>query len=377
MFPWNFNEYNKKGKSKLIRTIIIASGGTGGHISPGIALAEILIEKQKEINFENLMIHSLDRNIDNPDLKEAPCKVLWHTTPQFNKNPILFLFKFLYNLLKTLIKFHKLKVDIVIAMGGYSSLPSIFYAVIFRKRIFLCEQNRIMGKVNKWILPFAEKIAFSLPPVNLPIRKNLQTKIIGNPTRKKIIPEIKTITSKLQIVSMKEKLNVLVMGGSQGARQINNMIISLMNHAEISKNFSFRLLTGVSLYDEARAKTKKNAEIISYSEDMKSHYEWANLVIARSGAGVISECSIFALPMILIPYPYSADNHQEENANYFEEHSAAWKISQKDEDISKLLKILNEIISDRNLLALKSESSLTISKPNAAIETVRFFFHDK
>jgi UDP-N-acetylglucosamine--N-acetylmuramyl-(pentapeptide) pyrophosphoryl-undecaprenol N-acetylglucosamine transferase len=367
VFPWNFNEYNEKGKSKLNRTIIIASGGTGGHISPGIALAEILIDKQKEINFENLLIHSLDRNIDNPDLKEAPCKVIWHTTPQFNKNPILFPFKFLYNIIKTLIQFRTLKVDIVIAMGGYSSLPSIFYAVIFRKRIFLCEQNRIMGKVNKWILPFAEKIAFSLPPINLPMRKNLQTKIIGNPTRKKIIPEIKTISSKLQIVSLKEKLNVLVMGGSQGARQINNMIISLMNHSEISKNFNFRLLTGVSLYDEAMAKTKKNAEIISYSEDMKSHYEWANLVIARSGAGV----------MILIPYPYSADNHQEENANYFEEHSAAWKISQKDEDISKLLKILNEIIADRNLLALKSESSLTISKPNAAIETVRFFFHDK
>ncbi len=358
----------------MSNSIVIAAGGTGGHISPGIALAEILVNKKEEFKLNEIYIHSLKRNKDNPDLVESPCKVIWHNTPQFSKNPFLFPFKFLFALVKTIFEFRKLKIEVVIAMGGYSSLPSIVYAILFKKKIYLCEQNRVIGKVNKKILKFADKIAYSFPIVDSKIGKKLISKVLGNPTRKKILPDIKAVAYKLQTKSPKEKLNILVMGGSQGARQINNMVIQLMNQSNITKNFNFRILTGENLFDEAKSKTEKGAELISYSNEMKTHYEWADLVIARSGAGVISECAIFALPMILIPYPYSTDNHQIENANYFEEHLAAWVLNQKDEDITKLISILNKIIEDRNLLSHKAEKSLTCSRPSAALDTVKFFF---
>jgi UDP-N-acetylglucosamine--N-acetylmuramyl-(pentapeptide) pyrophosphoryl-undecaprenol N-acetylglucosamine transferase len=358
----------------VIRSIIIAAGGTGGHISPGIALAESLMDLKSEIGFENLSIHSLVRNKDNPDLRDAPCPVIWHNTPQLSKNIITVPVLFLFNFIKTVFQFRKLKVDCVIAMGGYSSLPALLYAVLFRKKIFLCEQNRVVGKVTRIFQRFANKIAFSFPPVNIEDYSSISYKIPGNPLRKKIIPDPKLNTGKMQVVNKKEKLNVLVMGGSQGARQINNMVISSMNNPEVVKNFNFRLLTGTSLYDEAKAKSGKSADIISYSENMKTHYEWANLVIARSGAGVISECALYALPQILIPYPFAADNHQVANAKYFEENAGAWVLNQRDESNSKLMEILLSIAKNREQLVAINEKSLQCARVSAAVNTVRFFF---
>ncbi len=360
----------------MIRSIIIAAGGTGGHISPGIALAESLMELKSEIGFENLSIHSLVRNKDNPDLRDSPCPVIWHNTPQISKNIFTVPVLFAYNFLRTVYRFRKLKVDCVIAMGGYSSLPALLYAVIFRKKIFLCEQNRVVGKVTRIFKRYADKIAFSFPPVNIEEFNPDSFKIPGNPLRKKIIPDSKMSAGKMQVVNKKEKLNVLVMGGSQGARQINNMVISSMNNPEIAKNFSFRLLTGTSLYDEAKAKSAKSADIISYSENMKTHYEWANLVIARSGAGVISECALYALPQILIPYPYAADNHQVANAKYFEDNAGAWVLNQKDESNSKLMEILLSIAKNREQLVAITEKSLQCARVNAANNTVRYFFKE-
>ncbi|HNN81851.1 MAG TPA: UDP-N-acetylglucosamine--N-acetylmuramyl-(pentapeptide) pyrophosphoryl-undecaprenol N-acetylglucosamine transferase [Leptospiraceae bacterium] len=358
-----------------MRSIIIAAGGTGGHISPGIALAESLMDQKQELGFESLAIHSLIRNKDNPDLRDSPCPVIWHNTPQLS-NFLTFPFLFLINFVKTVFQFRKLNVDCVIAMGGYSSLPALLYAVLFKKKIFLCEQNRIVGKVTRVFHKYADKIAFSFPPVNENGFKNISYKILENPLRKKIIPDTKSTSNKSQVVNKKEKLNVLVMGGSQGARQINNIVINSMNNPEIAKNFSFRILTGTSLYDEAKAKTEKSADIISYSENMKTHYEWANLVIARSGAGVISECAVYGLPQILIPYPYAADNHQVANAEYFENQAGAWVLNQTDENNTKLVSILVNIAKNRESLLPITEKALSAGRVNASSDTIQFFFKE-
>jgi UDP-N-acetylglucosamine--N-acetylmuramyl-(pentapeptide) pyrophosphoryl-undecaprenol N-acetylglucosamine transferase len=107
---------------------------------------------------------------------------------------------------------------------------------------------------------------------------------------------------------------------------------------------------------------------------MKTHYEWANLVIARSGAGVISECALYALPQILIPYPFAADNHQVANAKYFEENAGAWVLNQRDESNSKLMEILLSIAKNREQLVAINEKSLQCARVSAAVNTVRFFF---
>lgn len=358
----------------MIRTIVIAAGGTGGHISPGIALAETLIEKKDSFQYEKLIIHSLLRNKDNPDLKESPCPVIWHNMPQPYKNFILFPFLLLYTLITTFIKFSRLKVDCVIAMGGYSCIPAILYAILFKKKIFLCEQNRAIGKVTRIFMRRANKVCFSFPPMNIPNNIKTEIKVCGNPLRKKIMPDQKSKANRAIPTNKKEKLNVLVMGGSQGARQINNMVINSMNNVEISKNFNFRLLTGTSLYEEAKAMSPKPVDIISYSQDMKTHYEWAHLVIARAGAGVISECAVYLLPMILIPYPYAADNHQYENALYFNMESDTKVLNQRDENNSDLIDYLLNIQKDREKIVTLSSKLSKLARENASLDTVNFFF---
>ncbi|MCB1141994.1 MAG: glycosyltransferase [Leptospiraceae bacterium] len=357
----------------MSRHVLIAAGGTGGHISPGIALVEYLSEHKEDLGISDITIHSLYRNRDNPDLIDSPVPVQWHNLPQLNWKSLYKLPIILFHILKSILSLKKLGITDVIAMGGYSCLPSLLYAVLFKKNIYLCEQNRIIGKVVRLFQSRATKIAFSFPPVNLDLSEVKDYRVLGNPLRSKIFPTEGVISKKIKDLAKAEKINVLVMGGSQGARQINNMVLSSMNHQDIVIHFNFRVLTGTNLYEETREKSKHSIDLISYSQDMKTHYEWANLVIARSGAGVISECVLHGLPTILIPYPYAMDNHQLENAKYCEEFCGALMINQTSEDDSALIQILLSTIENKQILKDLSEKSLNCSKPNATRDTIEYF----
>ncbi len=358
-----------------METVLIAAGGTGGHISPGVALAEILILKKDVFKIQNVFLHSLIRNQDNPDLLSPPCEVIWHNIPQFKK--LLFFiypFLFLFGFLKTIFVFQKRKVTAVIGMGGYSSLPAILYAILFRKKLFLCEQNCIPGKITRYFQKFAKRLALSFP-VKSDFLSTNESKVIGNPIRMRVIPEHLNIRQNENLHdSKKNTVNVLVLGGSQGARQLNNMILKTMENVEISQKFRFRLLTGNSLYEETVHRSKGSAEIISYSNDMKPNYEWANIVVARSGAGVLAECLVYGLPMILIPYPYAADNHQKENAEYIRNEGAGVIINSTTDDPSPLVKYLLQWKSNPDELKEIGHNSLRLSNVNAAYLTIAYFF---
>lgn len=357
----------------MSKNIVIAAGGTGGHISPGIGVAEALVKQKKELAIGKVYLHSLLRNRDNPDLKEAPCEVLWHNMPALNKKLFLHPFRFLTSIIRSILQFRKLSIDAVIIMGGYSSLPAVLYARFYKKQIFLCEQNCIMGRLNRYFSKYAIAIAFALPPENFP-NPQIKHKILGNPLRNRILPfEPQQRTYHKE---RREKLNILVMGGSQGARQINHMILNSMQNERMTENFVFRILTGNNLYEETIKKVQPTSSdnIIPYANDMKTHYLWADLIIARSGAGVISECMAFALPMILIPYPYAADNHQLANARYCQKNGAAIVLEQKDEDDMALLEILLDLGENRQKLQEMSQASQEICQIEAAEQTVCFFF---
>ncbi|MCW7509001.1 UDP-N-acetylglucosamine--N-acetylmuramyl-(pentapeptide) pyrophosphoryl-undecaprenol N-acetylglucosamine transferase [Leptospira levettii] len=356
-------------------SIMIAAGGTGGHISPGVALAEILSEKVNVFGFESVYIHSLVRNQNNPDLLNPPCEVIWHNIPQLGGiKTILYPILFIVPFIKTIIVFRNLKVKAVIGMGGYSSLPAILYAILFRKPLYLCEQNCVPGKITRVFAKFAKKIAFSFPIVE---EIKIPGKIIGNPIRKRVVPEHLNIRQNENLhEGKKNTINVLVLGGSQGARQLNQMILKAMENSEIASKYKFRLLTGTNLYDETKKKANDDAEIISYANDMKPNYEWANLVVARSGAGVVAECLVFGLPMILIPYPFAADNHQKANANYLEKEGAAVTIHSTSEDPTQLVKFLLSWKDHSEVLREMGHVSLALSNVNAAYQTVSYFFSE-
>lgn len=356
-------------------SVAIAAGGTGGHISPGVSLAEVLVEREEIFSISNVFIHSLTRNRDNPDLQSPPCEVKWHSIPQLKLATLIFYpFIFAFQFVNTILVFSKAGITTVIGMGGYSSLPAILYAILFRKKLFLCEQNCVPGKITRIFGRFADKIAFSFPTKMIPGDK-INFKIIGNPIRKNLIPLNLNIRQNENLHdSKKNTINILVLGGSQGARQLNNMILNTMENSEVSQKFRFRLLTGTSLYDETINKSKGTAEIFSYARDMKPNYEWANIVIARSGAGVIAECLVYGLPMVLIPYPYAADNHQKENAEYVEKEGAAVTLHSTTEDPTELIRYLLDWKTNPEPLKEMGHNSLRLSNVNASYQTLSYFF---
>ncbi len=354
------------------RNILIAAGGTGGHISPGVALAEELLENKEKYGVGDIYIHSLERNKDNPDLNESSVPVLWHNTPQINAKLFFYFFPFLFQIFKTFQILFSRDIHVVIAMGGYSCIPSLIYALLFHKEIFLCEQNRVMGKITRLFLKWSKRVAFSFPPLEIGKYKTVEFQILGNPLRKKILPDCDYPKIKTSKLKQKQKFNVLVLGGSQGARQINNMIIETATVPEISKKFNFRILTGKNLFEEAKKKSSEELDLISYSQDMKTHYQWADLVIARAGAGVIFECLAFGLPTILIPYPFAADNHQFENAKYLEENGAAILLNTQEEKPELIVNILLSL--DTSKLLKMSKNAFKLAEIHSTQKTLEYFF---
>ncbi len=355
-----------------MRRIIIAAGGTGGHISPGIALVEGIIKSKDLYEIESVVLHSPIRNKNNPDLVHVKIPVIWHNLPQLKiTNLIFYPFLFLFQLIQCILKLRKEKITTVIGMGGYTSILSILYSILFNKELFLCEQNCYPGKITRIFWKFSKKIALSFP-LEIEIESKVPTKILGNPVRMEVIP--KTPGIKNQKFSNKNLMNVLVLGGSQGARQINEMVLGSMEDDFIQKHIKFRVLTGTNLYDDFQ-KNANNVEAISYSQDMRSHYEWADLVVARSGAGVLAECSVYSLPMILVPYPYAKDNHQMANAKYYETQGACILLNTKLNDPSMLINHLKDLYNNSEKLLKMSIASLQISNINSSRDTLNFFFH--
>jgi UDP-N-acetylglucosamine--N-acetylmuramyl-(pentapeptide) pyrophosphoryl-undecaprenol N-acetylglucosamine transferase len=358
-----------------MKNLVIAAGGTGGHISPGIALAEEILQNLDHFRIGRLYIHSPQRNRENPDLKEIADRVeiIWHNLPQLKiTNSLIFPFLFFFEFTKTFFQFRRRKIDLVIGMGGYSSLLALLYSVLFGKILFLCEQNCHPGKITRRFWNYAKKVALSFPILDSK-SKDPKAKVLGNPVRKKVLP--KTQSLKKSVFTGKNPMNVLVLGGSQGARQINEMVLNSNQDKFIQSSVRFRVLTGSNLYDEFRRKSDE-IEAISYSQDMKQHYEWADVVVARSGAGVIAECLLFSLPMILIPYPYAMDNHQKANADFIVNQGAAVCIDRKDSDPIELIQHLKNLWESPDILLGMQKECLALSRINASHDIMEYFLQD-
>lgn len=357
-----------------MRRIAIACGGTGGHISPGIALLEELEKYKDHFLTESIFVHAPKRNRDNPDLQDPPVEIIWHNLPQIKLTTVLFYpFLLLWEMLRTYTQFKKRGINTVIGMGGYTSLLAILYTLLTKSELYLCEQNCMPGKITRTFWKSASKIALSFPLASeFPI-PSPNFKILGNPLRASVLP--KTPGLKNQIFSDKNPVNVLVLGGSQGARQINHMVLGSMEDADINRFFKFRVLTGTNLYEEVKNRSN-SVEAISYSKEMSVHYAWADLVVGRSGAGVIAECNAFALPMILIPYPYAADNHQKANAEYMKSQGACIVIDTTSTDPELLKNEMHKLRNDPQIILNMAMSSLGLAKINASRDTLNYFFHE-
>ncbi len=315
-------------------TIVIAGGGTGGHIAPGIAVYEALREKEVRVFY---IAAFRDRRF--PLLSEIERDDLYfYRGPALKKNPLLlagFIFGFATSLVRSLFFFKRRNTRAVIGMGGYVSVPALLAARMMKIPVYLCEQNTVPGRVTRLFEKSARRIYATFEES----REYLKTEerdiiIAGNPLRRRIRKEVNRRAARQHFNMSHVKTVVLVIGGSQGAVGVNELVVELKrNYPGRFREVGFIWITGTFSYERFREEAQKDMRagsiyLAPFVEEMAAAYSAADLAISRSGAGVMAELAAAGLPSILVPLPGSAGNHQELNAQSFERKGAAVMVRQ-------------------------------------------------
>ena len=330
------------------KKVLIATGGTGGHIFPAYSLANNLTKKdyKVEITTDKRGLKYL-KNYNNLIIKKIP------SSPLIKKNILTLsysLFMIFLSIVKSLIFLLLNRPSLVFGMGGYSSFPVCIAASILRIKFVIYENNLIIGKANKYLLPFAEKIFVSYKALE-GIQEKYKHKIFetGNIVREEILKS--GINNDL--IDRIDKLNILVLGGSQAARvfaqelpqifeNLKNSGIPLKVYQQCQKEQNNQLM---QFYKKANIES----EIFNFTNQIIDYYFKANLVITRSGASVLGELINVTLPFISIPLPSSADNHQYKNAKFYEKKGLGYFLDEKNIK-NQLYGVINSIFNDKSLI---------------------------
>ena len=328
------------------KKIIITTGGTGGHIIPAVALYSDL---KKKGHIVTIISDKRGEKFLQYFSKLSP-KII--DTRPLLKNNIIKLFYSVIILCKSfLLSFLflcKNKPDLIIGMGGYSSVPLCISAKILGINFFIYENNLLAGKSNRLLSHFAKRILVSYKEAQgFKSRYNKKISHVGNIIREKIL------SYKPQNKYSLKKINLLILGGSQAAKIFAEKIPRIIklcktNKMEI-KIFQQCLSTQNKYLRSFYKKNQINFKLFNFEKDMLFYYKKANLVITRSGSSVIAELINCQLPFIAIPLETSADNHQLLNANYFKKRGLCYLLRENEIE-RKLFLLIKSFHTDKSLL---------------------------
>ena len=322
--------------------VIIAAGGTAGHINAAISLGDFIKAQGLEVKYL-----TGTRYLDKK-LFAGKNAVYLESKPLRTKNPFIFLL----NTFKNLAVFIKLifanllkRPKFIIGAGGYVCGPSLMAGWILGIPVYIIEQNACVGVTNKILSKFSKKI-FTHFSHTRGLKESHKIVLAGNPVRSSIQRVAKIDNNQ----SNQADIKVLVFGGSLGATQINSAIQYILEN----KNEKLEIMHQVGKGNLFDYKVNESIQYqqMEYIEDMQMAYEWADIVIARAGASTISELRIIGKPSILIPYPAATDNHQVYNAEALQNEDNFYveivdnKLQEK-ELAEKLVDTIRTIIQDK------------------------------
>ena len=302
--------------------ICITGGGTGGHLVIAKAIKEELNKRGIKPIFIGSDYGQDKAWFENDDGFSE--KYFFHTSGVVNKKGFKKIFSLL-NIIKFSLKtrkiFKKHKIKKVFSVGGYSSAPASLGAVLFGKELFIHEQNAYMGNLNKLLKPFAKRV-FSSFEYGDPY-----------PIREEFFEYAR---------ERKELKTILFLGGSQGAKAINELAMNIAQKLKIKIIHQ----TGKNDFERVKKfyeKNKIDADVFDFSDNLIEKISKADFAVSRAGASSLFELSANLLPTLFIPYPYAANNHQYFNAKYLFDKNLCYLIEEKDLNEEKVLKILENV----------------------------------
>lgn len=345
------------------------AGGTGGHVMPGLAVAEVLGRRGVEVLWlgtakgiesrlvpaAGIPLHAIAseglRGSGGWRLIEAPCMLIrsvWQA----------------WQLLR------QLRPAVVLGMGGYASGPGGLVAWLMRVPLIVHEQNRVMGLTNRLLTPLARLTLYGFPPPAKAGNAGVDmSEVIGNPVKPVLSahqPEVREET---------DRLRLLVLGGSQGARVLNQVVAEFFRRTEAHNQYEIWHQCGEKLLDETRVLVGDLGELSTdnssqyrldgFIDDMAAAYGWADLVIARAGALTISELCLAGKAAILVPLPTAVGDHQSANANYLVEHRAGVLLPQAQLSAESLRSAI-ETLSDHDSRQRMADAAAQLARPEAA-----------
>ena len=331
---------------------MIAAGASAGHLYPAIAFARRLLQLNPRAT---VAFVSSRRGQVEEWIKEAGFESFFVSIRALSPgafNFLRFLYSFFKSFLEAFLIIEKLRPDAVVGFGSYVSLPLVMEAAAFKRITVIHEQNVSLGRANKFLSPFADKIALSFRQSPLLSPKYVFT---GNPLRRGLIKAGKKEAGDFFGLA-EDKFSVLVVGGSQGSRRINQAFKEAVFSLSAEEDFQFIHICGkydYSLLKKDYSCIRIRHCLFEFLARMDLAYSLADLVVCRAGAGTISELAYFNKAAILVPYPY-AGSHQLENALALGREMSALVIEEKDLS-AKLLadNILGLIRSKDRRLALE------------------------
>lgn len=350
--------------------LIVTGGGTGGHLFPGISLAQAMLRAYPGCK---VLFIGTDRKVDKKALANIGFATKTIKSQGIKGKRFTAVLKALlqqplalWEAAKILRKF---KPDLVFGVGGYVTGPVILAARLLGITTCIHEQNSIPGLANKLLGYIANRIFVSLPGSEkyFPAGKTI---LSGNPVRDDIITAFKETKPKAN----EEAATLLILGGSQGARRLNSLMLEAAESCltRLSPPPFIIHQTGGHDEDHVRRKYEElglKAQVQAFYINMAEIYPQADLIISRAGATTLAEITVFHKPVILVPFPFAADNHQEINGQYLVEAGAGLMFRQKDLTGEKLGLEIKRLMADKKLLAEMAENSGKTAKPEAT-ETI-------
>lgn len=351
--------------------VIVSGGGTGGHIYPALALIKEIQKREPNATF---LYIGTEQGLESTLVKREgiPFKTIRITG---------FKRKISLDNVKTIIRFFRgvkrskqlikdFKPDVVVGTGGYVCGPVVYAAAKLKVATIIHEQNSVPGLTNKFLSKYVDKVAISFQEAKpfFPIEKVVHT---GNPrATEAALVETKDRLSELNLNPNRK--TVLIVGGSRGARPINDAFLEVLSEAG-KRDYQFLYVTGDVHYENVMVKVNEhgnpvNIKVVPFLHNMPEVLKNVHLIVARAGATTLAEVTAIGLPSILIPSPYVTNNHQEKNARSLGDNGAAIVKLEKEMSGAMLLKAMDEIILNKETWQQMHEASLKQGKPEAGKE---------
>jgi UDP-N-acetylglucosamine--N-acetylmuramyl-(pentapeptide) pyrophosphoryl-undecaprenol N-acetylglucosamine transferase len=339
------------------RTILIMAGGTGGHIYPGLAVADVLHEQGWKVVWLGA-----PKSMEAELVPKHGYAIAWVNFTGVRGKGVLRLLTLPFTLLRALVQsadaIFRHRPDVVLGMGGYITMPGGLMAAILRRPLVVHEQNSIAGMSNKVLAKLATRVLSGFPDV---IKHTLWC---GNPVR----GDIAALDEPQQRYSERSgKLNLLVVGGSLGAQALNEAVpkaLALMSEQERPQVIHQTGKKHLEAVRQQYAQAGVNADIRAFLDDMASQYAKADVVICRAGALTIAELAAAGVASVLVPFPFAVDDHQTHNARFLSEQGAAILLPQKELSAEKLVQLLRDL--SREKLSVMAQAARKLAKPDAS-----------